>query len=199
MIDEVERQRGEPTTIPSLDDQTSAPNPMTVADGGIESPIVSAALAFAPRYLALTTATVLWWSYLVLGEFVLAGVPEWFGGIIVVALGGAGYLALERRLAIYLPLVSRRLRLATWCVVGFVCGAGLFFSFILSAVLPEPVTTLLMLVTAAVLTWWKGRKRKQLLLGLQPESSPLVAIRAMLVGLMTLAAVILLVTRVSEN
>lgn len=200
---------------PNLDDAVRSPNldnaarsqlgdqaasgPPPVADDGTDNPILWAAIRYAPSYLALTTATVLWWSYLVFGEFVLAGLPEWLGLLIVVALGGAGYLALERRLAIYLPHAARRTRVWNWLMIGGLCAAGMIASIILGTVLPESAITLFMLAAVGVVTWWKGRKRRLVLIAIEPESSSMVAIRAVLVGLMTLAAVILLVTRVSGS
>ncbi|HMA92213.1 MAG TPA: hypothetical protein VKP30_05980, partial [Polyangiaceae bacterium] len=115
---------------------STAPIPTPATDNGVEEHAMLQAARFARLDLALSTAYMLWWGYLVFGEFVLAGVPEWFGWFVVATLGGASYFTLERRVAAYLPERSRRERVRNWVLAILACGVILIASLMLGIILP---------------------------------------------------------------
>ncbi|HMA91277.1 MAG TPA: hypothetical protein VKP30_01270, partial [Polyangiaceae bacterium] len=117
----------------------------------------------------------------------------------VATLGCASYFTLERRIAAYLPERSRRERVRNWVLAILVCGVILIASLMLGMFLPEPITTLLLLGLIGVGCWWKSRRRGRLLVAIPAESSSVIAIRAVLVGMMTLGALVTLAHRVSGS
>ena len=169
--------------------QTAAPlNEPGVDD--LRSASSVAALRFAPRTVAISQAILMTWLYLAFGEFVLAGLPEGFGWLLLITISVASYFVTEARVAPYLPERSPKQRLAVLAMTAILCGALLMLAMLLGALLPEPIVTVLLFFVLAFMALWKHVKQTRLLTFLPEESTWLVTLRLMLFGALSLLAVI---------
>jgi hypothetical protein len=153
------------------------------------------AIRFAAWYVAISTATVLLWMYLVVGEFVLSGLPEWLGWFAVILATGASYWAAERQLFQYLTAKTLWQRLTTLFVVGCLFAMALLTALVLGALLPEPAVTVMLLILAGIITWWKRGVRRRLYPALPRDQGLRVVARVTIVGVVTLAAAGALLSR----
>jgi len=119
-------------------------------------------IQMAPRYVAGTTALVILWIYVIVGEFVLAGVPEWLGWGTVLSIATVYYWTQERRLFAYMTSNSWRQRLLTIGVIVLMILIALLLAIVLGAVLPEPVVTMLILMLIGLAARWKRAVRLRL-------------------------------------
>lgn len=169
--------------------QTAAPRNEPGIDD-LQSEGNVAALRFAPRAVAISQAILMVWLYLAFGEFVLAGLPEGFAWLLLIAIGVVGYFVAESRVAPYLPERSPKQRFAILAMAALVCGALLMLAMLLGALLPEPIVTALLFFVLAFMALWKHVKQTRLLVFLPAESTWVVALRLMLFGALSLLAVI---------
>jgi hypothetical protein len=148
-----------------------------------------------PQQLSFATFTTFLWIYLVVGEFVLSGLPEALGWTIVIATTGANYWALERELAGYLRNNLQWRRAMTLLQVVLMFLVVLLLAIILGIVLPERAVTILLFVSIAVMALWNGRVRARHFPVLpRPNRGRRVAWVAM-ISVLTLAAVAALLAR----
>lgn len=120
---------------------------------------LNAAVRFAPWYLALTTTTTLWWSYLVIGEFVLSGLPEFFGWFVLLLLVAVDLWRVGRRFSVYLPRESARQRLLMLGAAGVCLFLSLVLAIVFGLFLPEPIATVLMFPILGLFALWLRRVR----------------------------------------
>lgn len=155
---------------------------------GIDNVFMARVVSFAPWYIAVGTAISFLWLYLVVGEFVLAGLPESLGWCAVLGTAGANYWALEQRFLGFTPDSARRQRIMTLVVVGASLVLLILLGFLFGSALPEPVATLLLFVSVGLAAFWRRTKRRRLYASLPREPHWRVAARIVLVILVTMAA-----------
>lgn len=148
------------------------------------------------RDLEISMVVLVAWLFLTLGEFVLAGLPEGLGWFMLIALSAIGYFAAEMRVAAYLRVVaylpgrSLKDRLSTLAMVGLGCFALLLLTMILGAFLPEPLVTVVLFGVIGLVALWKRAKQSQATESLRPQGSWIVAVRLILVGAVSVAAMV---------
>lgn len=142
--------------------------------------------ASTPWYLVGTTTTTLWWSYLVVGEFVLSGLPETLGWLMVVALGASNYWAMERRHALCLASVSLAQRGKILGATMLTIGVTWFLAILIGSFVPEPLFTLMLFPVAGAFAWRMRKTRRRIFSSVQPDMPPVPAWR--------LAAIVVTVT-----
>lgn len=179
-------------------DAAAPPDRNHPAPNELEAQSNTGAVRFAPRYLAISQAVLVAWLYLAFGEFVLAGLPEGLGWFFLIAIGGLDYFIAESRIApYYFPERSTQQRVTILAWTAVVCGALLFSAMLLGALFPEPVVTVLLFVVLAFLAFSNHLKRTKLLSLLPTQSSWIVSARVMLVGGISLFAVVKALGRIS--
>lgn len=149
----------------------------------------------ASRFVAVSTALVALWIYLVAGEFVIAGVPEWLGWITVLLTTGTYYWALQRRLAVYMSSNTWRRHLGTLSVTCLVLVLALFMALILGVALPEPLVTVMVLVLIGIFALWKRKIRLRLYDGLWPNVGWKKLAQVVFIGTFTIFAMGALLAR----
>jgi hypothetical protein len=161
----------------------------------IDAAQLSRAVRFAPWYVAIATWTAMCWLYIVVGEFVLSGLPEWLGWVTVVATTVANYWALERRFLAHMLSNMVWQRIKTLLVVLLFFLLALLLAMFFGSLLPEPVVTVLLLAVVGVLAWWKRVKRRRLYATLPKDLAWRAAARSVVVAVSTLLAMGALVGR----
>lgn len=176
--------------------QTTTPRNESGIDD-VQSEGKVAALRFAPRAVAISQAILMAWLYLAFGEFVLAGLPEGFAWLLLIAISVVGYFVAEARVAPYLPERSPKQRLAVLAMAALICGVLLILALLLGALIPEPIVTVLLFFVLAFMALWKHVKQTRWLAFLPAESTWVVTLRLMLFGALSLLAVIKALGRIT--
>jgi hypothetical protein len=130
-------------------------NATLIEPDDFEEQLIARRVRVAPYYVAVTTTMVALWSYLVVGEFVLAGVPEWLGWATVLMTIGSYYWAQERRLFVYMMNNTPRQRAVALLVICLMILTALLMASLLGLLLPEPVVTAMLLALLGVAAWWQ--------------------------------------------
>jgi hypothetical protein len=171
------------------DDTSIAQNDMEVALATARS------IRLVPWYVASATVLMFMWLYLVVGEFVLAGLPEALGWFLVLGIVSANYRALRRQFEGYWR--GHRVRSVVWNVLLTVAMIlmVLLISMLIGSLLPEQVTTLLLLLLAGISTWAKRRVRMRVFPAVPRSVGWRLFAQFFGVGLVTVVAVAMLVTR----
>ncbi|HEY5962242.1 MAG TPA: hypothetical protein VIV60_37055 [Polyangiaceae bacterium] len=176
---------------PTLDvDQVLMSDP-----NGPEGALLARAIHFAPWYVAIATATTLWWSFLVAGEFVLFGLPESLAAIAVLSLGGAHYWTLERRFSAYMPMNTSRQRLTTVLVIVLLFLLVLGVAMVLGVLVPESFLTTMLFGLVAGVALWQRRTRMTLYTAVAASRGLRVILKLVLASITTVIALIELLTR----
>jgi hypothetical protein len=160
-----------------------------------EAQLLARRVRVAPYYVAVTTAMVAVWTYLVVGEFVLAGVPEWLGWTTVLLTVGSYYWVQERRFFIYMTDNMLRQRAVTLFVIGLMILLTLLMAIILGLMLPEPMVTAMLVVVVGIVAWWKRGVRLRLYATLRQDEGWRRLGKATLVGSFTILALGALIAR----
>ncbi len=135
--------------------QSAPMNAIPIEPDDFEQQLMARRVRVAPYYVAVTTAMVALWSYLVAGEFVLAGVPEWLGWATVLFAAGSCLWVQERRLFVYMASNTLRQRVVTLLVICLMILTVLLMASLLGMLLPEPVVTAMLLALVGIAAWWQ--------------------------------------------
>ena len=161
----------------------------------IETIVLARATRFAPRHIAYVTTTAVLWTYLVMGEFVLAGMPEVLGWLVLLAVLATNYWTMERRLSDYLLDRPRAKRLKAMLSVSVMFVFALVLAIVMGTILPEPAVTLLMFLLVAAVSLWNASARKKHFSALPRPSLMRRVMAWSIVSVLTLGAVMAMLAR----
>ena len=134
---------------------SASSNATIIEPDDFEEQVMARRVRVAPYYVAVTTTVVALWSYLVAGEFVLAGVPEWLGWGTVLFAAGSNFWLQERRLFVYMASNTLRQRFITLLVTCLMILTALLTASLLGLLLPEPVVTAMLFALVGIAAWWQ--------------------------------------------